>query len=58
MSATLDPKHRESSESASVSTVPKAPNSAHELADSVAQKVADVVPDAVAEISDEPATVE
>ena len=48
MSATLDPKHRESSESASVSTVPKAPNSAHELADSVARKVVDAVPETAA----------
>ena len=58
MVVTLDQKRRETSETVSVSNEPKTPNSAHDLADSVAQKVADVVPDAVAEISDEPATVE
>ena len=58
MAVTLDQKRRETSETVSVSNEPETPNSANALADSVAQKVADVVPDAVAEISDEPAAVE
>lgn len=47
MSTTLDPKLRESPESVSATT-PAEPNSALDLADSVAKKVADAVPETAA----------